>query len=308
MKKRTLSALLIPLMLTGCTRLVPEETSVTRIYATVYPLYALTNAIADGCDNVTVSCLEAPTAGCMRSYSLSDWDIALLESAADGVLAFGSGFEADISALESLSETYFWLGETLSGQELYTFEDDPDAETDDHFTGTDPFVYLSVDGTEAITRSAASMLITLDPDNAAVYTENEEKLLQQISELKESVAKETEVCDGVRVGILNEALVYPAQDYGMECAVFVKRESGANLYDTELENCLTDLTEANVQAVLVETQAPKELTDAIENAGIAVIRLDVMSMYTDETDYFGTLRQNAENAAAVCRGLTEETN
>ena len=79
------------LALSACAPLVPEEASEISVYATFYPLYALTDALMDGVPNASLHCLVQPQDGCLRSYTLSDWDAALLASSADAVIAGGRG-------------------------------------------------------------------------------------------------------------------------------------------------------------------------------------------------------------------------
>ena len=98
-QRRTLLALLLTLLLvsiSGCVRLVPESESVDEIsiYASFYPLYALTELIVRDVPGIQAHCLVQPQDGCLRSYALSDWDLYLLVSAPDVVVIGGRGLES----------------------------------------------------------------------------------------------------------------------------------------------------------------------------------------------------------------------
>ena len=109
---------------------------------------------------------------------------------------------------------------------------------------------------------------------------------------------------------MNEALVYAAQDYGLEIATTIVRESGERLYDSQFEQCVEMLEQSGAKVVLIERQAPKPLVDELEAAGFAVAQLDVLSTL-GETDgahgYFDALRENARAVAeAFSRAEGEE--
>ncbi|MBQ3423728.1 MAG: hypothetical protein IJH38_00820, partial [Clostridia bacterium] len=91
------------MLLTSCRRLVPEEEETISVYASFYPIYALADGVTRSVPDVELHCLVQPQDGCLRSYQLSDWDLALLKRGADAVISGGRG-------LESFEDALFTLG------------------------------------------------------------------------------------------------------------------------------------------------------------------------------------------------------
>ena len=106
---------------------------------------------------------------------------------------------------------------------------------------------------------------------------------------------------GEKVILMNEALIYPAIEYGLEVAYWYDRESGTTLYVDGLTNLLDDLSGTDARVILIEKQAPTELTDALEAAGYTVARIDVMSSYSLDAGYEGYIAAQTANAHAIAQ-------
>ena len=163
-KRGWLAALLmLALALTGCAPLVEDGPEPLTVYATFYPVYALVEPLTEGVPDLTLKCLVQPQDGCLRSYSLSDWDLYLLASA-DAVIAGGRGLESFESMLFGMGEKGPAVSALLYNLELQnsTRESHDASQEDSHLTGPNPHLYMSVDGAKRIVESAAAMLQTLD--------------------------------------------------------------------------------------------------------------------------------------------------
>lgn len=304
-------ALALILLLTGCSPMVEEENSESlSVYATFYPIYALAEMVIGGVPDVELHCLVQPQDGCLRSYSMSDWDLSLLAASADVVIAGGRGLESFEGTLEALSDqASILLIEALSGLTLFQEDEETDEEST-HFDGANPHLYMSVDGAMSIVENIETAMVLLDADHAEDYRSNAAAALSELEALKAEIQQETADCAGQSAAVLNEALVYAAQDYGLEIATTVVRESGERLYDSQLEQCVEMLEQSGAKVVLIERQAPKPFVDELEAAGFAVAQLDVLSTL-GETDgaqgYFDALRENARAVAeAFSRAEGEE--
>ena len=111
---------------------------------------------------------------------------------------------------------------------------------------------------------------------------------------------------------MNEALLYTAQDCGLEVAATAVRESGERIYDSQLEQCLELLQEGGAEVVLIERQAPKPFVEDLEAVGFIVAQLDVMSTRGEEDGaegYFEAQRATRAHWRSVCarrkRGIGE---
>ena len=306
MKARRLAfvviVLIIPLLLGGCSPIVDDIMHQKNVYATVYPIYALSAAIADGVEDLEVHCLVQPQDGCLRSYEMSDWDIYMLAYSADAVLASGNGLESFSDKLESMGENALPLAEVMYGLDLYHMDENSDAES--HFSGDNPHVYMSVEGTGAILESIAGSLMVLNEANSALYQSNLEKWHARLQTVQDEIIKKTEFCANIPTAVLNEALFYVAADCGLEISGCFERESGEMLYGNYLEQCLQALEEMGAKLVLIEKQAPALLVNTLEEAGYAVAKLDTMSTMSEEdgvSGYFEVLARNAEAVAKASK-------
>lgn len=303
MKSKILCVILASMLfLAGCSPVVEDIPRRTSIYATTYPIYALTDMIAGEVSDIELHCLVQPQDNCLRSYELSDWDMYMLAYAADILIAGGNGFESFQEKLEKMGETSLPLIEVLYGLDMKSFTDEFDE--DSHFSGKNPHIYMSVNGAEQILEIIANSLSLIDEKNSETYAGNLEKSRQMLSEAEDYVRKQTEVCTNKKVAVLNEALFYPAQDYGMKITAWYERENGEMLYEDSLSECLDRLKTNDVETVLIERQAPKALVDALRNAGYSVALMDIMTTHGESDGwklYLNILKSNALSAAEACQ-------
>ena len=299
---------LTAVLLSACHPLIDDTDAPISIYATFYPIYSLASAVVADVPNVTLRCLVQPQDGCLRRYSLSDWDLAVLSSSADAVIMGGRG-------LESFEETLFNWGENgpamtavLYNLELYAPEmsSSDGAEEDSHWAGQNPHLYLSLDGAEEILESIAASMASLDPVYAERYNANTDAAAAELEALKAQIKAITGDLSGRRVLLMNEALVYVARDYGLEIVGRHERESGTDLSSTQLRQWLDALSkDVDAAVVLVERQAPKNLTDALEKAGYRVARIDILSTRRESDGFQGYLDAQLENARALAEAFSD---
>lgn len=269
------------------------------IYATFYPFYAATQALTEGIDDVYVNCLVQPQDGCLRDYQLSDWDLALLNSA-NIVIAGGRGFESFESILYALGEDGPAISAVLYNMELVeqravnTQED-----TQSHWLDSNPHIYMRTDGMSEILQRVANSLILLDEAHEALYLENLDKAQTELEIVTSEIAQTAEKFSNRSVIVLNEALVYVAQEYGLDMSVCYERESGEDLSGADLENCMNALSKSDATVILIEKQAPQKLCKALEDAGYHLAYLDVLSTKRVSEGFEGYLNAQRANMQAI---------
>jgi len=304
MRRMWIAALLLLAMtLCGCRPLVADAPKQLTVYATFYPIYALTQAVTRDVPDLTLRCLVQPQDGCLRSYTLSDWDIYLLASA-DAVIAGGRGLEAFEQTLFAWGEGGPAVSAVLYNLELYNRSTShAQAREDSHLEGPNPHLYMSVDGAARIIESTAAMLETLDPRYAQTYAGNAARAVERLEVLASQNRALLAPWTGRKVALMNEALIYPAKDYGLETAAWIDRESGEMLYGEELEECLAKLGKSGATVVLIERQAPEALTDALEKAGFRTARIDILSTHREGEGFDTYLQAQRDNAEAIRRAF-----
>lgn len=286
-------------VLSGCRPLVSSEDKPIAVYATFFPIYALTDAVMQGVPNAELHCLAQPQDGCLRSYELSDWDVALLSRSANAVIMGGRGLESFESTLFAWGDGGPAVSALLYNVELYNQDDQVSGESESHLDGANPHLYMSVDGAKQIVESASAMLLSLDPMYSQKYIDNTEAALAELDDLR---AKTLEIAGGLkgrRVILMNEALVYVAQDYGLRVADWIDRESATNLSDDVLADCLERISGTEARVILIERQAPRRLVENLEAAGYALARIDILSTHTAADGFDAYIAAQTANAQAV---------
>lgn len=285
---------------------VPQEPEALNVYATFYPIYALTALVADGVPDLQVNCLTQPMDGCLRSYSLSDWDLALLMQSADVVIAGGRGLEAFESTLYALGENGPAVTSVLYNLELATVKPANETGEESHWTDENPHIYMTIDGAIAIAERIAANLSVLDPEYSDLYSSNLEKTKNRLESLCTEMHEAAGGLQGQKVIVMNEALVYAAQEYGLDVELCYARESGDALYDQELEDCIELLSGCEARVVLLEKQAPEAIRRALEEAGFRVAALDVLSTRRASEGAEGYFEAQLANTRALAAAFSKE--
>lgn len=294
---------LLALLLTGCGPLVTDDVRSIDIYATFWPLYALTDALMADVPDATLHDLVQPQDGCLRSYQLSDWDARLLASA-DAVICGGRGLESFERLLFQGGENGPAVFAALYDLELYEGNAHSDRE-DSHLDGPNPHIYMSVNGAEEMLEGIAAALASLDPRYVETYAANLERALTALEQLSEDMRVAAGNVAGKPVALMNEALIYTANDLGLNVAAWIERESGGGLYGDALNDCIKCLNASGAKVVLLERQAPAALVDALTAAGFSVAKLDVLSTHAERDGFDIYIEAQLNNARAIGRAFEE---
>ncbi len=82
-------------------------------------------------------------------------------------------------------------------------------------------------------------------------------------------------------------------------AAVVRREPGSELIGNDLKQALADLKASGAEVVLLETQSPRSLRDALTGAGYQLALIDTLSTHAPGglDDYIVTMDRNAQAIA-----------
>ena len=170
---------------------------------------------------------------------------------------------------------------------------------------------MGIDGAKYILEGAASALAELYPQHAEAVFSNMQAGEERLDALETQMRSVAADAEGSRVIITLDRvlLVYTAEELGLEIAGSYARESGQPLYEGDVEDCLEQLAAMDACVALVEKQAPPSLTEALEEAGYIVARLDVLSTGRADMGAEGYFAAQEENARAVAEAFArlEET-
>lgn len=300
--KRVAAAILTVclLALAGCGRIVEPVSTPSHVYASFYPIYALSGLVLDGISGIRLSCLTQPQDGCLRSYGISDWDLYRLSYDADAVIIGGRGLESFESLLYSIGDTGPAVISAMTGLELYNDEDDTEITEDtSHLVGANPYLYMSINGAEAMTSQISDALKALYPSFADEIDDNTIKALETLSDIRTRCGEIAGDISGNSIILMNEALIYAALDYGLDVEYWYDRESGTGISGNDLIEVIKDLNECTSKIVLIEKQAPTSLTEALSDAGFTVCLLDTMTTCVSGEGGNGYERAQLMNAQAL---------
>ena len=268
-----------------------------KVYTTVFALQSLTEQIAG--DNAEVRSIY-PNGADIHSYEPTQKDVL---DYAEGDLFIttnkkldpASGKIADV--IKNDTEVLEAAGE--EGQLIEDTHSHGHGETHDHqHGGMDPHVWLdpvmSIDMAEMI----KDELVAIDPDNAADYKENFERLRAELGQLDEELKAVTENSKVENVYISHESIGYLAERYG-----FVQHGvSGMNNEkptQQEVIDMLEGLEADGSKYILVEQNVSGKVTDIIsDRGGVRQLGFHNLSVLTDEddpdTDYQTLMKRNIE--------------
>ena len=299
-----LFCMLIVLLLSGCHPLMTGEDALKtqHVSATFYPLYSLAVNIVKDVPALSISCLTQPQDGCIRSYTLSDWDYQTL-MAQDALIFGGRGLESFEGTLTQLTSGPALLS-VLEGAKLRTeTAGNPDDENTAHFTGDNPWSFMSVAGAMEISIAIAGDMAAVDETFAEKYHEN---LTEYLARLETLISKMSDIMARApfkKVAVLHEGLTYFAEQFGLNMVSIYPREPGSDLIDNDFSALLESLQRTGAEVVLLEEQAPSSLVKAIEKAGFPVARLDTLTAHMADGDTGAYERIMLENAKALSDAL-----
>lgn len=291
----------LALSLAGCAPEIEQIEETEQIYASFYPIYALSGLVLEDISGVRLKCLVQPQDDCLRLYDLSDWDASVLAYDADAVIIGGNGLESFENALYTFGDGGPAVITATYGLSL--FNDDGEAGIDGdtgHLSDANPHLYMSITGARSMLGVIAEALEELYPDKAGEIAANAQRAGGELAALRDEAKAICAETEGGKVILMNEALIYPALEYGLTVAYRYDRESGTTLYGTNLEDAVAAFDETGAKVILIEKQAPTELVRALEDAGYTVALIDIMSAYSNSDGaeaYIETQRANAQAIA-----------
>ena len=294
--KRIFARILIAAMLLMCCMSISVAQSAQHtVYATVAPVFALTEGLLRGIDDFSVSQLVQPQLDCIRLYELSDWDIVQLSSAEICVI-WGHG-------LESFSDT---LTQAESGPAVITVSDEAneysiDSDMSDydyyeHYSSSNPNSYMSLEYIGNALDTLYDTMCSLYPDYSYRFLSNYERMKGQIDG---AVAELKAMSEGTDISIaaaLFEGAPYLLDDMNIEWEYIYPREVASDVEGEDLTELLNSLEGSDASFVVIEQQAPTSLKQALTDAGWQVKQLSTLITLSEPTfeEYILHLLGNAE--------------
>lgn len=268
----------------------PEETFL--FYASSYPVYALGSMILKDIPGMELRMLLQPQDAGLSSYTLSDWDIALIDGC-DVLMLNGGGYEGFEASVNSGDKIVI---STVSGLK-YSMDDVKvlTAEGEETDAKDNPWLFLCTDGAVQMAEAITANMLAVDEAYTQEYYRNLGSAREHLDKIDKEI-RESALDGTIKVAAGHKALYYTAKETGLFCNLVIDRLPAQDMTDEALSAILALLQENGISVILLESQAPNEISAYFEENGIKVIKLDIMTSLTEKDGieaYGETLIKNA---------------
>ena len=212
----------------------PEPAGKTwRVLASVLPIENLVLTVTQGAARVEVQGLLPPAGGCPHDYNLTPGDMKKLE-AADVLVVVGLDYEPFLDKLAENFGGRLPLIVASAGVEVLAAPEDVDeeerhpGEAGHHHGTVNDHPFVSPKQAAIMARTIAGRLTELNPENAAVYQNNAEKLAGELTDIQTDLAAFVAALPNKQVVAVDPIFGYLSRDIGLEtAAVLVPHHQGA---------------------------------------------------------------------------------
>jgi zinc transport system substrate-binding protein len=271
----------------------PREHNRLRVLTTIFPIYDLVRTV--GGDDVSVRNLLPPGVD-PHEFALSPRDVELA-AGADVILANGAGLDDFIGdALRKAGVAEAKVTRLSDGLPLIK----PGVHND-HSTG-DPHVWLDPVFARIYIEKIVSKIIEADNFDQAkgrtvAYRGRGKKLSDDIAELSNDYARETDGLKNRSFIAFHGAFAYLAKRYGLDVAAVWQKSPGREPSPKEVTEILRKARALKIRALFAEPQfSPRALEMIAADARIPVYTLDPLETAEDfeKTHYVDVMRRNLE--------------
>ena len=296
--KKLFSFLVILMLLLPCFSC--GETIVTSFY----PVWIITLNLTHGLDDVIVSNLASPSAGCLHDYQLQTADMKIL-SQADVFLINGAGMEA---FLPEISHAFPELPvvEAASGIDLlkegsaFEIGGSDEGEVNSH-------IWLDASRALRMAENLAEGLIQILPQDQSVISANLEDYRIRLQALDQKLREGLSNLPRNEIITFHEAFPYFAEAYGLQVVAVVNKEPGETLTPAQMAALVDEITRLGNPPLFVEPQFAELSAQTLSNeTGASVYSLDPIVTGPEENvplDYYETIMlQNMDVLIAALSG------
>lgn len=290
-----------------------------NVVTTTYILRDLTEEIAG--DKATVTCLIPKGQG-VHGFEPSPKDMNQVNEA-DLFIYNGAGLESFTDRLKETAEGDATFVEASEGIELlkgghhHHHDEDADhdhdhdaadhdhdhdaadhdhdhdaAEHDHEHEGMDPHVWMSPENAEEMAENICEALSAKDPDNAAYYKANYEKLSEKFDALDKSFENVLSKAKHKDIVVSHEAYGYLAKEYGLNQIPIEGINSESEPDPKAMKAIVDEMKAKGIKTVFTEPNEDDKIAQTVASeAGAEVKELDPME-YESDKNYFERMESN----------------
>ena len=272
-----------------------------NVVTTTYILRDLTEEIAG--DKATVTCLIPKGQG-VHGFEPSPKDMNRVNEA-DLFIYNGAGLESFTDRLKETAEGDATFVEASEGIELlkgghhHHHDEDADhdhdhdaAEHDHEHEGMDPHVWMAPENAEEMAENICEALSAKDPDNAAYYKANYEKLSEKFDALDDSFENVLAKAKHKDIVVSHEAYGYLAKEYGLNQIPIEGINSESEPDPKAMKAIVDEMKAKGIKTVFTEPNEDDKIAQTVASeAGAEVKELDPME-YESDKNYFERMESN----------------
>ena len=261
--KRILCLLLAVFLFLSGSGVLAEE---INIVASFYPVYIFTRNILQDIPGVSLSCMTAPSTGCLHDYQLLTGDMRLL-SRADALVINGAGMEGFLpDVLSQLPDLQ--LIDASEGIELLCADEahhhdrghEHGHEAEEEYNA---HIWLAPQNAVRMVENISSHLCTLLPSYADRISQNADAYQSSLEELNTFISDNLMATSSRQIVTFHDSFPYFAHAYGLEIVAVVSLEPDEPLSPKMLTDVVNTVREAGNPPLFAEPQ--------FKNAALEVI-------------------------------------
>lgn len=285
---KSISLILILLLLAGMLSGCGAQAQTADIAATTLPVYQFTSMLVSG-TGLTVTRLVTESVSCLHDYSLNVRQVKAAESA-DVIVMNGAGLENFMADLLQNKQTIdasegITLLESCHDHAHTEEEHDHDHERDSH-------IWLSPANAIVMAENICAGLKRQYPEHSDAFDHNLTSLLSQLQELLDYGNAQLANLQQRDLVTFHDGFAYFADCFDLHILAAVEEEAGAETSAHKLIELIELVEHHKIPAVFTETNGSDASAKVIASeTGAALFTLD-MAMAGD--DYFAAMRRNID--------------
>lgn len=289
MNKILVSLLLLALALlpTACKR---SATTEKEIVCTTYPVWLITRDLMQGAENPPpLSLLVPPDNGCPHDYAL-DTNSMLRLSRIKNLLLLRNGGLDDV-----LADSVKGLNPGTLDRPVITHAGH------DHggygFCSHDPHIFTAPGPAKEMVHSLAKSLKEFDPENEAVYTKNEARLLAKLDELE---ATARNIGKGKKILAMHSTFNHLLAETGFNLRGVIFGGHISALSPVETQKWINMIKQEKIAFLITEPQTSRQVAEQLRNeTGVTLLELDPAASGTLDVPADHLLKTMEQNIAKL---------
>ena len=259
-----------------------QESNITKIVTSFYPMYIIAENLTDGASNVELENMADVNVGCLHDYTLMTEDIKKVENA-DIFISNGLGMESFINKLIEANSDMKIIDSSKSITNVIKSEEE-----------TNPHIWTSIDNYILQVQTISDSLKEYNAENSEVYEKNAEKYVEELTELKNKYKEELAFLEGRKAVCLNEAFEYMGEELGLELLTVQTDHEESTMSAEMLKNIINTVKEENIEIIIIDKNDNEANAETIANeTGAKIYKLN--SGLTGNLEKDAYIKQMEEN-------------